>query len=150
MSASLEEYLKTIYILMIRNSYVRVTDIAIEIGCTKPSVNRALKLLREEECITYENYGDIYLTKKGIEKAKDIVKKHETLKAFLVKALDIDECIAEKEAKSMKHSVSEDTINRLEKYIQSIINVEEIVCNYNPKDEKCKKCARKPKGNNLS
>ena len=43
MTASLEEYLKTIYILYNKNGVARVTDIALEMNCTKPSVNRALK-----------------------------------------------------------------------------------------------------------
>ena len=46
MTASLEEYLKTIYILIKRNGEARVTDIADELGYKKPSVNRALKILK--------------------------------------------------------------------------------------------------------
>ena len=65
MTASLEEYIKTIYILINKMSVARVTDIASELGCTKPSVNRALKVLKEEGYIEYEAYKDIKLTKKG-------------------------------------------------------------------------------------
>ena len=49
MTASLEEYLKTIYVLYNKNGVARVTDIALEMNCSKSSVNRALKVLKEEE-----------------------------------------------------------------------------------------------------
>ena len=67
MTASLEEYLKTIYILYNKNKIARVTDIALEMNCTKPSVNRALKVLKEEGYIDYKAYGNINITKKGRE-----------------------------------------------------------------------------------
>jgi DtxR family Mn-dependent transcriptional regulator len=62
MTASLEEYLKAIYILIQRNSFARVTDIAKLLNYSKASVNRALKVLTAEGLISYENYGDIELT----------------------------------------------------------------------------------------
>ena len=143
MTASLEEYLKTIYILINKKGSARVTDIACELSCTKPSVNRALKLLKEDELIKYEAYKDIELTNKGITFAKDIVRKHDTLKAFLVEVLKVEPLKAEDEAKLMKHAISEDTVKRLEQYIQTIIDVDKFACNYNPNNEKCKKCKKK-------
>ena len=49
MTASLEEYLKTIYVLYNKNGVARVTDIALEMNCSKPSVNRALKAVKRKE-----------------------------------------------------------------------------------------------------
>lgn len=149
MSASLEEYLKTIYILLQRDSFARVTDIAKVLNYTKASVNRALKILKSESLIDYENYGDIKLTEKGINTARSIIKRHNTLKAFLTDVLDVDKEIAENEAKTMKHSVSEDTINKLELYIQSIIDVGDLECAYNPENDKCKKCVKATAKNRL-
>lgn len=142
MSASLEEYLKTIYILIQNCNNARVTDIANYLSYTKASVNRALKILKQEELVKYENYGDIELTEKGTIIAKNILKRHNTLKAFLTNVLDVDSHIAEMEAKTMKHAVSEDTINKLELYIQTIIDVDDLTCEYNPKCEKCAKCVK--------
>lgn len=142
MTASLEEYLKSIYILINRNGNARVTDIAMELSCTKPSVNRALKILKDEKLIKYEAYKDIELTSKGKIIAKDIVRKHETLKAFLIEVLKVENIKAEEEAKLMKHAISEDTVNRLEQYIQTIIDVDKFACNYNPNNEKCRKCKK--------
>lgn len=140
MTASQEEYLKTIYILIQNKKQARVTDIATYLGYSKASVNRALKNLTNLEYILYETYGDIILTKKGEEAAKNILKRHNILKAFLIQVLNVDSDIAEQEAKSMKYAVSEDTINKFAKYIKSIINVNELDCDYNPESEKCQKC----------
>ena len=149
MSASLEEYLKAIYILIQTYSFARVTDIAKLLNYTKASVNRALKILKAESLVKYENYGDIELTEEGIKVAKSIIKRHNTLRAFLTNVLDVDRDIAEYEARTMKHSISEDTINKLESYIQTIIDVGELECDYNPKNERCQKCIKATAKNRL-
>lgn len=150
MTASLEEYLKTIYLLIKRKDEARVTDIAEELGYKKPSVNRALKILKEGKYIEYEAYRNIELTKFGEKEAKEIVKKHDTLKAFLIKVLNVEEECAESEAKMMKYAMSEDSIKKLEQYIQGIIDVEEFACNYNPALEKCKNCMNRKFRKNLN
>lgn len=61
-SNSIEEYLKTIYVLEKETGQVRVTDIATKRGCSKPSVNRALKVLDSQGFLQYEAYGKIHLT----------------------------------------------------------------------------------------
>lgn len=142
MSASLEEYLRSIYILIAKHTYARVTDIAEELGYSKPSVNRALKVLKQDGYITYENYGDITLTVNGNKLAEDIVKRYNILKAFLVEVLEIDTDTAEIEARNMKHSISSDTISKLEKYIKTIIDVENLKCDYNPHSSKCRTCLK--------
>ena len=142
MSESLEKYLKTIYLLINKNTYVRVTDIANKLECTKPSVNRALKVLNDEGLIKYEAYGDIVLTSKGNLIAEKIINSQLILKSFLTIVLNVDEDVAEKEASIMRYSVSEDTIKKLERYIQGIIDISKLNCNYNPNNAKCKNCAK--------
>lgn len=139
---SLEKYLKTIYILNMKNGYVRVTDIAEKLNCTKPSVNRAIKSLKEEKLLEYEAYGDITITDKGNELAKEIIKRYDTIKLFLTELLNIDEDKADKEADSMKHAISRDTINKLEQYVNRILNLTELKCRYDENSDKCKKCIK--------
>ena len=86
---SQEEYLKTIYILEKNKQKVRVTDIAKKMNITKPSVNKALKILKELQLINYEVYGDINLTKLGQEQAKEIIKKQDILETFLIGILAV-------------------------------------------------------------
>ncbi len=150
MSASLEEYLRAIYILIQKCSFARVTDIAKYLNYTKASVNRALKILKSESLVKYENYGNIELTEEGIATAINIIKRHNTLKAFLTEVLEVDKNIAENEAKTMKYSISENTINKLELYIQSIIDVGNLECDYNPTNEKCQKCIKITAKNRLN
>ena len=142
LSNSLEEYLKTIYILKNTEKQVRVTDIAKKLKISKPSVNRALNNLKDLELIEYEAYGDIVLTKAGDELAKDIIKRYSTLKLFLTEVLEIDEDVAEDEAKAMKHAISEDTVKKLENYINKILDLGDLDCGYDENSEKCKKCVK--------
>lgn len=143
MSAAIEEYLRIMYLLWKSKEQIRVTDIAEAMSCTKPSVNRALKVLKEDGFITYEAYGEIHLTPKGESVGEDIVRRHETLKAFLIQILDVDKETADKEASSMKHAVSEDTVKRFENYIKGIIDVSTLICDYDPNSAKCKECVEK-------
>ena len=87
---SQEEYLKTIFILEKNNKKVRVTDIATKLHITKPSVNKAINILKDMELINYKIYGDIKLTQQGEELAKEIIKKHDILKMFLSDVLEVE------------------------------------------------------------
>ena len=141
-TSSLEEYLKTIYVLKNKEGQVRVTDISKKLNCSKPSVNRALNCLKEEGLILYEIYGDIDITKEGIEIAKSIIKRYDILKLFLVEILEVDEDVAQDEAQKMKHSVSEDTISKLENYIIKVLGLEDLKCNYDLANDRCQNCIR--------
>ena len=141
-SSSLEEYLKTMYILKKTNRKIRVTDIANELKLTKSSVNRAIKVLKEEKYINYETYGDITFTSLGEKKALEVIRRNEILKAFLVKVLEVEDEVATKEAKNMKSAISEDTITKLEEYIKSIIDVSSLECDFDPNSDKCKNCVK--------
>lgn len=139
---SQEEYLKTIYILEKSSEKVRVTDIAKKLKITKPSVNRGIKNLRDLDLIEYQVYGDINLTYQGEEKAKEIIRKQDIIKMFLVDVLDVDEKDAEEEAKSMKHIMSPDTTKKLEKYISKIMNLGDLDCDYDKNNPKCQNCIK--------
>ncbi len=139
---SQEEYLKTIYILEKNSGKIRVTDIAKKLKITKPSVNRAIKNLRDLDLIEYEVYGDINLTYQGEETAKEIIKKQDIVKMFLVDILDVDEKDAEEEAKSMKYAISPDTTKKLEKYITNIMDLGDLDCDYDENNPKCQSCIK--------
>ena len=137
---SQEEYLKTIYILEKNTGKIRVTDIAQKLKITKPSVNRAIKNLRDLDFIEYEVYGNIQLTYQGEEKAKEIIKKQDIVKMFLVDILGVEEKNAEEEAISMKHSISPDTTKKLENYIGKIMDLGNFDCDYDEQNPKCQSC----------
>lgn len=139
---SQEEYLKTIYLIANSEKNIRVTDIAKKLNITKPSVNRAIKNLKELGLLNYKTYGDIFLTKEGEILAKTILKRQDIIKTFLVEILEVDEKQAQKESSAMKHSISEDTSKKLEEYIQKIFNIGDLDCDYDENNEKCKNCIK--------
>ncbi len=148
MTASQEDYLKTIYVLVLHKNEARVTDIADYLQVSKASVNRALKSLKEIDLVDYEAYGEIKLTERGKEEATNVIKKQNVLKAFLMQILNVDSKTAEEEAKKMKHAISEDTVNKFSEYIKSIIKVDELKCNYSPENERCQNCIKLTKHKN--
>ena len=81
---SLEEYLKTMYVLKKQNGNIRVTDIANKMNCSKPSVNKALNNLKEEKLINYETYGTIELTEDGENLAQKILETYDILCIFSI------------------------------------------------------------------
>ena len=93
---SQEEYIKTIYILSKTEKEIRVTDIAQKLEITKPSVNRAIKNLKDIKLINYKTYGEIKLTKEGEKQAQEILKREDIIKLFLSKILDVEETQAKK------------------------------------------------------
>ena len=139
---SLEEYLKTIYILKNTEKQIRVTDISKKLNFSKPSVNRALNCLKDEGLILYEAYKNIEMTEKGIEGAKAIVKKQDILKLFLTQVLGVDEETAGVEATNMKHAISEDTTSKLENYIIKTLGLVDLKCNYDLANNKCQNCIK--------
>ncbi|MDO4283222.1 MAG: metal-dependent transcriptional regulator [Clostridia bacterium] len=141
-SKSLEEYLKTMYVLKKQNGNVRVTDIAIKMSCSKPSVNKALKVLKENELITYEAYGPIALTQSGEDLAKKILETYDIVYLFLKDVLNLPKEEAEKEAESLKLVMSDHTANRLAKYVHKTLDLDDLDCCYDVNQEKCRKCQK--------
>ena len=139
---SLEEYLKTMYILQNTEKHIRVTDIAKKLNITKPSVNRGIKNLKELELIKYEVYGDILLTESGKKTAEQIIKKQDVLELFLIQILNLPKEIAQKDAATMKNAISNETELELEKYIYKILKLNNLNCGFNIENQRCRNCAR--------
>lgn len=116
-SASLEDYLEAIYFVGQKNDTVRITDIAIELGISKSSVNRAINTLKSQNLVLHEHYGALQLTEQGYKIAENVAKRHNILKRFLIEILKVDEKRAEEEACLIEHSLSMDTILRISKLL---------------------------------
>ena len=84
LSASLEDYLEAIFNIISDKGAVRAKDIAKYLGVKAGSVTVALKALSKTDHINYQPYEVITLTSKGLEQAKEIIRKHEILKDFFV------------------------------------------------------------------
>ncbi len=120
MTASLEDYLETIYVLQSRAAEVRLTDIAAELSVSKPSVSRAVITLRDHGYVEHALYGRITLTAEGKKLAQAVLQRHITLKGFLMDTLSIPESIAEQDACRMEHVISGETMDRLTEFLQRL------------------------------
>ena len=108
-----EDYLEAIVMLSGEACRpVRSVDLAAHLGVSKPSVNKAVSLLREEGLIEQQPYGDIFLTEAGIAYGKAVLERHQTLMSFFVDVLGVDPQVAEQEACAIEHVISEDTFKR--------------------------------------
>lgn len=119
LSASLEDYLKEIYVLSLEGHQVRVTDLSKCLGLTKPSVNRAVGSLKDQGLLTHEHYGRISLTEEGRKAAKRIYDNYKIMYRFLTEILGVDMETADKEAHLMEHALSKETRKKLKKHIKS-------------------------------
>lgn len=108
-----ENYLETILILQERLGVVRSIDMANELGYTKPSVSRAVKLLKERGCITVGRGGAITLTEAGLNEAKAIYERHNIITKFFVEVLGVDLETAEEDACRIEHIISEKSFEKI-------------------------------------
>lgn len=118
LSASLEDYLKEIYLLNLEGHEVRVTDIARSLNISKPSVNRAMNTLKDLQLLEHEHYGKIILTESGHDMAKAILDTNKIIYRFLTEILDVDEQTALAESDLMEHAIGKSTRKKLKKFIK--------------------------------
>lgn len=112
-----EDYLETIYLLSKESPFVRSVDVANELGFTKASVSRAMRILREEGLVTMATDGQIKLTKAGRAKAVSIYERHTLITDFFAQQLGVNPVTAEKDACRIEHVISEETYLRLRAYM---------------------------------
>ena len=110
---SSENYLESILILEQRNPSVRMSDIAAMLHVSKPSVNKAMGVLKDAGYIHQEVYGTIHLTESDRHYAQKVYSRHVLFKRFLMEVLEIDEQTAEEDACHMEHCVSDATMDKL-------------------------------------
>ena len=110
-------YLETIYVLSQRSDTVRGIDIGEEMGYSKPSVSRALGLLKDEGLIKKDDDGYIKLTKAGEILAKQIYERHTVLTKLFID-LGVDEKTATEDAYRIEHYISDTTFDAIKKHLQ--------------------------------
>lgn len=118
-SSALEDYLEAIYEISKIKDSVRITDIALHLGISKPSVNRAVNTLKKQGFVNHEPYGDIILTDYGKEAGEAVNHRHSMIKKFLMNVLHIPESEADREACQIEHAISQNTVNRMQIYLEN-------------------------------
>ena len=113
-----EMYLETIYVLSKKNPTVRSIDVGEYMGYSKPSVSRAVGLLKSGGYITVDSDGYITLTDAGKEVAEKMYERHTMLTEFLV-GLGVDRNIAAEDACKIEHDISDDSFNAIKKHFEN-------------------------------
>ena len=110
-----EMYLETIHILQKKNGQVRAIDISEHMGYSKPSVSRAMGLLKEGGYITIDKEGSITLTDSGLEVAEKIYERHTILSNLLV-ALGVSPETAAEDACRIEHAISDESFEAIKQH----------------------------------
>ena len=112
-------YLETIYVLSKTLSGVHSIDISEHMGYSKPSVSRAVNLLKTGGYITIDEENHITLTETGLEIAEKIYNRHVVLSKMLM-ALGVPEEIATEDACRMEHTISDESFEAIRRYVETI------------------------------
>lgn len=116
-----ENYLETILKLKEIKGTVRSVDIAHELNFSKPSVSRAVGILKDEGYIQIQEKGEIKLTPLGREKAEKVYERHRLLTEFLQMVANVTRELAEEDACRMEHIISEQVFQGIKKFMKKQI-----------------------------
>ena len=116
MKESGEMYLETILVLSTRLKMVRAIDVGEEMGYSKPSVSRAMHLLKDRGYIEIASDGAITLTKQGKAIAETIYERHTVLSEAL-RRIGVDEQTASDDACRVEHYISDATFRAIKKFL---------------------------------
>lgn len=112
-----EDYLEIIYELEMVNPKVRSIDIANKLGVSRPSVNKAMGKLIELDMVKKELYGDVYLTEKGRNYARQVLSKHTVLREFLSDIVGVNEKTADDDACKIEHIISDESMSNIRRIV---------------------------------
>ncbi len=117
MQESGEMYLETIYVLSLQSSSVRSIDVAEHLGYSKPSVSRAVGLLKNDGLLRMDEMGYLKLTEAGEKKAKNIYERHTVLSRLLMN-LGVDEKTATEDACRIEHYISDTSFEAIKAHMR--------------------------------
>ena len=113
-----ENYLETILVLHLNSNFVRAVDIAHELDVSKPSVSRAMGILRDGGFISIAEDGNITLTDSGREVAERIYERHLVLSQWLID-LGVSPETAAEDACKMEHDISIESFQALKAHLRA-------------------------------
>ena len=111
-----EMYLESIYVLTKKNGSVRSIDIAEYMGYSKPSISRAMGLLKDGDFIKIAKDGTITLTRAGIAVAEKIYERHTLLSNLLIR-LGVSESTASEDACKLEHAISDESFEAIKHFV---------------------------------
>lgn len=114
-------YLETVYILSQKSTYVRAIDVGEQLGFSKPSVSRALSILKRDGHVSVDDSGAITLTESGLAIAQTMYTRHTILSQMLMK-LGVDEKTATEDACRIEHVISEKSFSAVRAHMEQVLN----------------------------
>ena len=117
MQESGEMYLETILVLKSEHGSVRSVDVARALSFSKPSVSRAIGILRDEGYVTVEDNGELNLTESGHARAIAIYERHRYITEFLSNVLGVPPDTAEADACRIEHIISQETFDKIKEFL---------------------------------
>ena len=112
-----EMYLESIFRLCQKSGAVRSVDISEYMGYSKPSVSRAVNLLKNGGYIAMDQDNYITLTERGLEIARKIYDRHTVLTELLIR-LGVPEEIAAADACRMEHAISDESFDAIKRHVE--------------------------------
>lgn len=113
-----ENYLETILLLREKSGYVRAVDVANELNFSKPSVSRALGILKSAGFVRIEPSGNILLTDSGEKRAAAVYERHRIISYFLMMTLGVSSEVAAADACRIEHIISRESFDRIRSYVE--------------------------------
>ena len=110
-----EMYLETILVLTRERANVRSIDVVEYMGFSKPSVSRAIGLLKSGGYVTVDGDGYLSLTDAGLDVATKIYERHNAITKLLI-SLGVDEEVASADACKMEHNISDESLDAIKKF----------------------------------
>ena len=110
-------YLETIYVLSKEKTGVHSIDVSEHMGYSKPSVSRAIGILKKGGYVEMAEDGSLTLTESGVALAEQIYERHTILTECLVR-LGVDREIAAEDACKMEHVISDESLAALKRFIE--------------------------------
>jgi len=114
---SAEMYLETIYLLSQQRQGVRSIDVAEHMGYSKPSISRAIGLLKQGGYVTVDADGFLQLTDSGLETAQKVFERHTVVSRFLI-SLGVEEATAVEDACKIEHVISDASLAAIRRHLE--------------------------------
>lgn len=114
-----EMYLETIYVLSEKNPIVRAIDVGEYMGYSKPSVSRAMSILKKGGFVKTDDFGALSLTDAGREVAETMYERHSLLSAFL-SSIGVSSDTATEDACKIEHYISAETFDAIKEFVHKM------------------------------
>ena len=113
-----ENYLENIYLIKKKRNGIRAVDVAKVLEVSRPSVSRALNILKQKGFVEVDERNEINLTATGEQRAREIFHKHQNLEKFLTAVLNIDSVTADRDACRIEHMISDEAFSGILLYLR--------------------------------